>query len=140
MLVPSIIISLLLSSLMAKLLTLESHLISMLSLQILEVIVRGVEPRLFLFMEGFAGWQVSFFVLLYLLHRSELTKDEVTTIGICSIMVLRLRAMTQLFMSEVSSLSLLILQTFLFSSRQRNPEIIPNFSLLQRQRLLISTE
>ena len=38
---------------MAKLLTLESHLISMLFLQILEGIVQGVEPRLFLFMEEF---------------------------------------------------------------------------------------
>ena len=40
---------------MAKLLTLESHLISMLSLQILEVIVRGVEPRLFSFYGGVCG-------------------------------------------------------------------------------------
>ena len=125
---------------MAKLLTLESHLISMLSLQILEVIVRGVEPRLFLFMEGFAESQVSFFVPDYHLLRLELIKDEATMIGICSIMDQRLRAMMRLFMSKVSSLSLLILQTFLFSLRQRNPEIIPNFSLLQRQRLLISTE
>jgi hypothetical protein len=53
MLVPSIIISLLLSSLMAKLLTLESHLILMRSSQILEGIVRGVEPRPFPFMEEF---------------------------------------------------------------------------------------
>gem|GEM_PF-1740860 len=54
---------------MAKLLTLESHLILMRSSQILEGIVQVVEPRLFLFMEGFAESQVSFFVPDYHLLR-----------------------------------------------------------------------